>query len=57
MVASNFSDAQKALIRKQQSDDGGPVAEIGCKGGMSPAAFFHWRKKYAGLLPDETRRP
>jgi len=55
MKASNFSDAQKAFILKQ-GDDGVLVAEICRKAGISQATYFNWRKKYAGLLPDEMRR-
>lgn len=55
MKASIFSDAQKAFILKQ-GDDGVPVAEICRKAGTSQATYFNWRKKYAGLLPDEMRR-
>jgi putative transposase len=55
MKASNFSDAQKAFILKQ-GDDGVPVAEICRKTGISQSTYFGWRKKYAGLLPDEMRR-
>ena len=50
-----FPDAQKAFILKQ-GDDGVPVAEICRKAGLSQATYFNWRKKYAGLLPDEMRR-
>lgn len=55
MKASHFSDAQKAFILKQ-GDDGTPVAEICRKAGISQATYFNWRKKYAGLLPDEMHR-
>jgi putative transposase len=55
MKASKFSDAQKAFILKQ-GDDGVPVAGICRKAGISRATSFNWRKKYAGLLPDEMRR-
>jgi putative transposase len=55
MNASKFSDAQKAFILKQ-GDDGVSVAEICRKSGISQAAYFNWRKKYGGLLPDEMRR-
>ncbi|MDQ0420477.1 putative transposase [Peteryoungia aggregata LMG 23059] len=55
MKASKFSDAQKAFILKQ-GDDGVPVAEICRKAGISQAAYFNWRNRYAGLLPDEVRR-
>ena len=55
MKASKFSDAQKAFIIKQ-GDDGTAVAEICRKAGISPATYFNWKKRYAGLLPDEMRR-
>ena len=55
MKASKFSDAQKAFILKQ-GDDGVTVAEICRRAGISQATYFNWRKKYAGLLPDEMRR-
>jgi len=55
MKASKFSDAQKAFILKQ-GDDGVPVTEICRKVGISSATYFSWKKKYAGLLPDEMRR-
>ena len=55
MKANNFSDAQKAFI-VQQGEDGTLVAEICPKAGISQATYFNWRKKYAGLLPDEMRR-
>ena len=55
MKASKFSDAQKAFILKQ-GEDGLQVAEICRKAGISQATYFNWKKKYAGLLPDEMRR-
>ena len=55
MKASKFSDAQKVYILKQ-GDEGLPVAEICRKAGISQATYFNWKKKYAGLLPDEMRR-
>lgn len=47
MKASKFSDAQKAFIIKQ-GEDGTAVAEICRKAGISPAAYFNWKKRYAG---------
>lgn len=32
------------------------MAEICHKTGISCATYFNWKKKYAGLLPDEMRR-
>ena len=55
MKASKFTDAQKAFILKQ-GDDGVPVAGVCRKAGISQATYFSWKKKYAGLLPDEMRR-
>jgi putative transposase len=55
MKASKFLEAQQTFILKQ-GDDGVPVAEICRKAGISQATYFNWRKKYAGLLPDEMRR-
>ncbi len=55
MKASKLSDAQKAYFLKQ-GDEGMPIAEICRKAGISQATYFNWKKKYAGLLPDEMRR-
>ena len=33
-----------------------PVAEVCRKAGISQATYFSWKKKYAGLLPNEMRR-
>ena len=55
MKASKFSDAQKAFILKQ-GEEGTPAAEICRKAGISQATYFSWKKKYAGLLPDENTR-
>lgn len=55
MKASKFSGAQKAFILKQ-GDYGVPVAEICRKAEISFATYFNWKKKYAGLRPDEMRR-
>ncbi len=42
MKASQFSDAQKALILKQGAD-GVPVADICRKAGISQATYFNWK--------------
>lgn len=55
MKASKFTDAQKAFVIKQ-GEEGTPVAEVCRKAGISQATYFHWKKKYAGLLPTEMRR-
>jgi putative transposase len=55
MKKAKFSEAQIAFILKQ-ADEGTPVGEVCRKAGISDAAFYNWRKKYAGLLPSEMRR-
>jgi len=55
MKASKFTDAQKAFILRQ-GDSGMSVTEICRKAGISDATYYNWKKKYAGLLPDEMRR-
>ncbi len=55
MKARNFSDAQKAFAIKQ-GEESTAVAEICRKAGISQAAYFNWKKKYAGLLPTEMKR-
>jgi len=32
------------------------LGEICQKAGISQVTYFNWKKKYAGLLPDEMRR-
>ena len=55
MKTSRFTDPQKAFILKQ-AEEGVPVGEVCRKAGISQATFYAWRKKCAGLLPDEMRR-
>jgi putative transposase len=55
MKASKFTDAQKAFIIKQ-GEERTLVAEICRKAGISPATYFTWKKRYAGLLPTEMKR-
>ena len=55
MKGSRFTKAQKAFVLKQ-GEAGTPVSEICRKAGISQAAYFNWKKKYGGLLPDEMRR-
>ncbi len=55
MKASKFSEAQIAFVLKQ-AEDGSAVAEVCRKAGISEAAFYNWRKKYAGLMPSEMKR-
>ena len=55
MKASKFTDAQKAFIIKQ-GEEGTPVADICRKAGISQAAYFNWKKKYAGMLPTDMKK-
>lgn len=55
MKASKFSEAHIAFVLKQ-AEDGPAVAEVCRKAGVSPATFYNWRKKYAGLMPSEMKR-
>lgn len=56
MKRSKFSEAQIAFVLKQV-DDRTSVGEVCRKAGISEATFYNWRKKYAGLMPSEMRRP
>ena len=55
MKAGRFSEAQKAFVLRQ-AEEGVPVSEVCRKAGISQATFYAWKKRYAGLLPDEMRR-
>jgi len=55
MKAARFTDAQKAFIIKQ-GEEGTPVAEVCRKAGISPATYFNWKKKYAGMLPTDMKK-
>jgi len=55
MKASRFSEAQKAFVLRQ-AEEGVPVGEVCRKAGISQATFHAWKKRYAGLMPDEMRR-
>lgn len=50
-----FGRARQAFVLKQE-EEGTPVAEVCRKAGISQAPYFNWKKKHAGLLPDEMRR-
>ena len=55
MKKSRFSEQQIAFILKQ-GDEGGAVAEVCRKAGISEATYYNWRKKYGGLMPSEMKR-
>jgi putative transposase len=56
MKASKFTEAQIVFVLKQ-AEDSVAIAEICRKVGISEATFYNWRKKYAGLMPSEMKRP
>ena len=55
MKRSKFSESQIAFILRQ-AEEGTAVAEVCRKAGISEATYYHWRKKYAGLMPSEMKR-
>ncbi len=55
MKRSKFMEAQIAFILRQ-AEEGTAVGEVCRKAGISEATFYAWRKKYAGLMPSETKR-
>ena len=36
--------------------NGTPIGKVGHTAGIAEAAFYNWRKRYAGLLPSEMKR-
>ena len=55
MKRSKYSEAHIAFVLKQ-AEDGTTVGELCRKTGISEATYYAWRKKYAGLMPADTRR-
>lgn len=55
MRKSRFSPTQIAKILKE-FDNGKTVADITREHGVSSAAFYKWRSKYAGMSGKELRR-
>ena len=55
MRKSKFSPTQIAKILKE-FDNGKSVAEITRDHGVSSAAFYKWRSKYAGMSGKELKR-
>ena len=40
----------------KEADAGMKVEELCRRSGISPATYFNWKKKYAGMMPSEMRR-
>lgn len=55
MKKSRFTEAQVAFVLRQ-AEEGTAIGEVCRKAGISEAAFYAWRKKYAGLMPSEMKR-
>jgi putative transposase len=55
MKRSKFTESQIAFILRQ-AEEGTSVAEVCRKAGISEATYYHWRKKYGGLMPSEMKR-
>jgi len=56
MKRSKLAEAQIAFVLKQ-AEDRTSIGEVCRKAGISEAPFYNWRKKYAGLMPLEMKRP
>ena len=55
MKKTKFSEQQIAFILRQ-AEEGATVGEVCRKAGISEATYYHWRKKYGGLMPSEMKR-
>ena len=55
MRRSKFSPQQIAKILKE-FDNGKSVDQISREHGVSSAAFYKWRSRYAGMTPKELKR-
>ncbi len=56
MRISRFTEAQIAFVLRQ-AEEGTAIGEVCRKAGISEATFYNWRKRYAGLMPSEIKRP
>ncbi len=55
MKKTRFTPHQIAIILKE-FEQGKPVSEISREHGVSTAAFYKWRERYAGLSGSELKR-
>jgi putative transposase len=55
MRKSEFTEEQIAFALRQ-AEGGTPVEEICRKLGITPATFYRWKKKFAGMGVSEVRR-
>ncbi len=55
MKKSNFTETQ--IVKAIQEHEGGRKAEDICREmGVSPAAFYKWRKRYGGMEVQELKK-
>lgn len=55
MKKSKFSESQIVAILKE-GESGVAVAEVIRKHGISPATYYNWKSKYAGVAVPELKR-
>lgn len=55
MKKSKFTEDQIVFALKQ-AESGIMIEEICRKMGVSVATFYHWKKRFGGLMPSEVRR-
>ena len=55
MRKSNFSDEQIAYALKQ-TESGTAINKVCDMLGVSERTFYRWKKRYAGILPDDINR-
>jgi putative transposase len=55
MKKSRFTEQQIAFAL-HQAETGTSVEEVCRKMDVSPATFFRWKQKFAGMMPSEVRK-
>lgn len=55
MRTSKYTDEQIAFALKQ-AETGTSVKEVIRKMGITEQTFYHWKKKYSGMMPSDVRR-
>ena len=55
MKANQYSEEQISFVLKQ-AEFGTPVEDVCRKLGISEQTFYRWKKRYAGVGPQELRR-
>lgn len=55
MKKSRFTESQIVGVLKE-GESGVPVAEVCRKHGISPATYYVWKSKYAGVAVNELKR-